>query len=328
MLNCTHARQKGQAMTEMLVASAFVLVPLFLIVPMLGKYIDMQHAAVSGARFVAWERTVKLAKSNRDKFQPSGFNKPATPFINRASLAHSMKSKLLSEAHQYNADDNKGRKLWRYHNGNSMLADIKVSDIDSRQKIHGPLSGVVDVFGQVLAGVTSVLTLGKTAFDVVKTNGVSNAKVEIAVNQAPLFTSLKREPDHRLLDIAALKFSARAQVYSLSWSAGGVDHLAKKVTPLAPTAIIADHIETVSDKLKSLIPFSLPPAVTAQNIVSVALLSPEIDDKQLVFGHMDMSVLPRDKYLQADRKSTQHQDDINKLLDSKLCNKQGYCRND
>lgn len=33
-------KQRGQSMTEMLVACAFVVVPLFLIVPTVGKYID------------------------------------------------------------------------------------------------------------------------------------------------------------------------------------------------------------------------------------------------------------------------------------------------
>jgi len=319
--------QRGQAMTEMLVASAFVLVPLFLIVPMLGKYIDMQHAAVSGARFVAWERTVKLASDDRDDFQPSDFNKTGTPYIKAPNLIDSMKNKILSESDQYNAVNKEGRELWKYHDGSQILAQINVSGIDTNQTVHGPLSGVLGIFGDILGALTSVLTLGNTTFDVINTNGMSNATVEMTANKAPIFNSLKTEPESELITASTISFKARAQVYTLSWSAGGTDHLKDKVTPLAPTAILSDHIEAATAALESLLPFPLG-NVTAQNIISVALLSPEIDDDELKFGHMDMSVLPRDKYLEDDRKTNKYDDDINNLLGSDLCNDKEYCRNE
>ncbi len=45
-------------MTEFLIAAAFVLLPLFIFVPMLGKYIDFKHKAIQSARYQAWEYTV------------------------------------------------------------------------------------------------------------------------------------------------------------------------------------------------------------------------------------------------------------------------------
>ena len=50
--------QAGQAMTEMIIASSFVLIPLFLLIPWLGKYIDLTHSTVQAARYEAWEYTV------------------------------------------------------------------------------------------------------------------------------------------------------------------------------------------------------------------------------------------------------------------------------
>lgn len=44
-------------MTEFL-AACLVLIPVFLAIPLLGKYMDIDHAAVQGARYLAWERTV------------------------------------------------------------------------------------------------------------------------------------------------------------------------------------------------------------------------------------------------------------------------------
>jgi hypothetical protein len=49
--------QSGQALTEFVVM-CLVLVPLFVLLPMLGKYIDINHATIKASRYVAWERAV------------------------------------------------------------------------------------------------------------------------------------------------------------------------------------------------------------------------------------------------------------------------------
>ena len=73
-------KQQGQALSEFVVASAFVLVPLFLIVPALGKYADMKYSAIQAARYQAWEYTANYIDVGD---QPTGFNamaKSAKPF--------------------------------------------------------------------------------------------------------------------------------------------------------------------------------------------------------------------------------------------------------
>lgn len=57
-INSNTYYQKGQAITEFNVTAAFLLVPLFIMIPLLGKYIDMKHSSVQAARYMAWERTV------------------------------------------------------------------------------------------------------------------------------------------------------------------------------------------------------------------------------------------------------------------------------
>src|SRR5262249_22335117 len=58
------ARNAGQAMVEFLIAATTVLIPLFLIVPLLGKYMDMKATAIQAARYAAWERTVWFGSTN------------------------------------------------------------------------------------------------------------------------------------------------------------------------------------------------------------------------------------------------------------------------
>ena len=50
-------RQAGQATTEFVVL-CLALVPIALIVPLLGKYIDLMHATEAASRYVAFEGTV------------------------------------------------------------------------------------------------------------------------------------------------------------------------------------------------------------------------------------------------------------------------------
>lgn len=45
-------------MTEFVISAAFVLLPLFVFIPLLGKYIDFKHSALQAARYQAWEYTV------------------------------------------------------------------------------------------------------------------------------------------------------------------------------------------------------------------------------------------------------------------------------
>lgn len=51
------ASQQGQALAEVVVLAA-VLVPLFLLVPIVAKYIHLRHAAEQAARAAAWQATV------------------------------------------------------------------------------------------------------------------------------------------------------------------------------------------------------------------------------------------------------------------------------
>ncbi len=56
----------GQALVETLIAALFVLVPIFLLYPLLGKYIDLKAQTLQSARYAAFERTAFSASGQRD----------------------------------------------------------------------------------------------------------------------------------------------------------------------------------------------------------------------------------------------------------------------
>lgn len=59
----TRRSQRGQATTEFAVL-ALVLVPLFIAVPLIGKYIDMMQAAEQASRYVAFEAAARNSSSS------------------------------------------------------------------------------------------------------------------------------------------------------------------------------------------------------------------------------------------------------------------------
>lgn len=60
---CGPTPQKGQALTEFLVASV-VVVPLFLLIPMIGKYQDMAHSTLMASRYVAFDAITRNDRVN------------------------------------------------------------------------------------------------------------------------------------------------------------------------------------------------------------------------------------------------------------------------
>lgn len=110
--------QRGQAMVELLAVAAFVLVPLFFAMPMLGKYLDMRAAAVEAARYAAWERTVWFGGSDWTANRKGN-----------DELGKEMKVRLWSQTvGAYTNEDKKAsafrggaRKLWTSPSGDDVL---------------------------------------------------------------------------------------------------------------------------------------------------------------------------------------------------------------
>ncbi|WP_163098788.1 hypothetical protein GL267_012380 [Acidithiobacillus ferrianus] len=61
-----HSPQAGQSLVETTLLGIFVLVPLFLVTPLLGKYVDLQDSTLQATRNAAFERTVWSETGQRD----------------------------------------------------------------------------------------------------------------------------------------------------------------------------------------------------------------------------------------------------------------------
>ena len=95
-------------MTEFLISAAFVLMPLFVFIPMLGKYIDFKHAAIQAARYQAWEYTAWYADTGQRDILDNFNTGESSFFIPEKSLAvtqHESYVRTMSTVGRYEAVD-------------------------------------------------------------------------------------------------------------------------------------------------------------------------------------------------------------------------------
>ncbi len=168
------ARQRGQALTEFIVM-ALVLVPLFLLMPMLAKYQDIAHATEMASRYVAfeaitrndsmssWKPPAQLAGEVRRRF----FSNPDAPIKTDDTAGNFMANQNL---------------FWRDPKGDALIVDfdqdVKVSFGAGHSADHsGAFSAASD--GAPFNKLGTATTMG------LATPGIYGANVTVAVANVP-----------------------------------------------------------------------------------------------------------------------------------------------
>lgn len=131
-------RQDGQSLTEAAVLCA-VLVPLFLLIPIMGKYIHLRQATQQAARAAAWEATVAkdytipATARMRDLTVDRHFGKADAPIVSRASTG--------------NARDRVDNPLLNTFSNQTLVerGDIRVDRYDN-----DPSKGILDRLGSLM----------------------------------------------------------------------------------------------------------------------------------------------------------------------------------
>jgi hypothetical protein len=132
-LTCRARSQAGQATTEFVVL-CLALVPLVLIMPLVGKYIDMMHTAEGASRYVAFEGAVHHS---------------STAWKSDVALAEEVRGRFFSGSNAAvrsgdiaNDAEERHNPLWRDHAGRPLLHDFEsqVSVTSARVgfNFHGP----------------------------------------------------------------------------------------------------------------------------------------------------------------------------------------------
>jgi hypothetical protein len=275
----TMRHNRGQAMVELVIAAVFVLVPLFLAIPLLGKYLDMRAAAVQTARYAAWERTVWYGGSAASSLGWFGASKSWQANAKTDDqIRRELGVRLLSEtttADAFSSNDrsasdftNRSKMLWEDRTGKTMLASY--SDIGNsvgNAAAPGTLNVILDPIANFAA------TLGPF---VLETKGEYSATVTVNFKQF--------DTNHFLAQDSTAGFSETNVLVANGWSANGPSDTAKtsakqQVKGLVPTSIFTAEIGGVNimDYVLTVLSVFLPEA------------------SKLELGKIDPEVIPADR---------------------------------
>lgn len=257
-------------MTEFVVVALLFTLPVFLLIPLLGKYLDMKSAAIQGARYVAWERTVFFGGSAASVSWP-GVTK------NNAEMRNELRQRVFSEHAQISNDDKNAadwggnglKAVWHNRDGSALLPsyDSVTQKISNRDT-----PGIVNDLLNLVVTVTDAVGSFR-----LETQGLYAADVAVSTNTLPVNMSLDGDAT-KAFNPGALTFSDRNVVLANAWSANGAGHVKKQTQGLTPTGIFNDP--TVSSIWSAI-----------RDIASVA--APEI--RSLSLGKIEPDVVPPDR---------------------------------
>lgn len=268
--------QSGQALVEFTIAAATVLLPLFLIIPLLGKYFDIKASAIQAARYAAWERTVWFGST--DWTAGAKTDLQIQREVQQRFFSDTATAKLQStQGNMTGWGGTAGVKpLWRDRGGNPMLAnyDSDVTNASPRSQTPGtmdailtPVVNVVNVVDSIL-GSKFELDMKSLYTSTVNVRTVATLPIRNVMNNASTSSGTPA-------------FGMTNVLVANGWSANGPDNVKKQVEGLTPTSVSQrDPLQTILN--------------IAQYVFTV--IAPELMPDWLKFGgEIQPDVVPDDR---------------------------------
>ena len=289
--NKTIRSQRGQAATEFIIASVFLLVPLFLTIPILGKYIDIKHAAISQARFEAWEYTV--------------WNGP------NEYIKNDIKSSQSAGKRQYLDTRNRGMQyyfsdptvatygtpqghfqvnpLWVDHRGNSLFTSSNIiNGAIAEEKTPDGLKGVLDFVLEAISFVFKIfgdlleLVHVDAKFDALYTKGYFTSSVDVKLrsldNILPQYSLGAVTVNDK---VTPLEMHAKAAVLTNGWNAGSTENAIAESRGLVVTALLKPISDTINGVITGLNDL-------ASDVPGLEIKAPSLPD----FGYVKDGLIP------------------------------------
>ncbi len=326
--------QNGQAMVEFIISATFFLVPLFLAMSLVAKYIDIKQANIQAARYQAWEYTVWFAndtergidyssgKINNSGEVMGGYNAYDFPVKTTDTTRSESKRRFYTNPGNedtttpinYNdgltgwttADAN---PLWKDHKGNRLYSGADGSGIDLTSSSETPTIPVIgDVVNFLLKGIGLIFGIvgdlmgaigSDVGFNAITTEGYATSTEVMEVAIPPNYRYMTDSSTSRLITLegsgTTFDFQAKASVLSDAWNTGGTEHTYNQVGGMVPTTLLNELFNQI------------PGFTTIWNIASV--LAPELrlcnpgvpwpsgDKGSLWLGHIDIDSIHPDRLI-------------------------------
>ena len=327
-------RQYGQAMVEFLISATFFLVPLFLAMSLVAKYIDIKQANVQAARYQAWEYTVWFANDtergidyssgqiNNGGEVMSGFDAFDLPVKTTATTRSESKRRFYTNpgnedsttAINYNDGITgwtaaEANPLWTDHKGNRLYSGTDGSGVDLTSSSETPTLPIIgDVVNFLLKGIGLIFGVvgdlmsaigSDVGFNAITTEGYATSTEVMEVAIPPNYRYMVDASTSRLTNLessgTSFDFQAKASVLSDAWNTGGTEHTYNQVGGMVPTTLLNELFNQI------------PGFTTIWNIAS--LLAPELrlcnpgtpwpsgDKGSLWLGHIDIDAIHPDRLI-------------------------------
>lgn len=284
---------RGQAATEFVIAAVFILIPLFFIIPLLGKYIDIRHATVQQARYEAWEYTVWAGPKEKTKYghkeeQFVGAKKYddvreegrllffTDPFQKKYGTAQQMKGL---------------NPLWVDHRGETLFVPgSRQQGVSKESQSPDPTGGVANtiftafnwiykIFGRVL----TFFRVGAT-FDAVYNRGYYSTELQVKVRSPEQIVPLLQLDGVQTTEGKPLLFQGRAAVQSNFWNSGSAEMATKQSKGLVFSAILSP-VTNVVNNILNVLQKSLD---VISKVLPVKVKLPQLPD----FGYVHEDLVP------------------------------------
>jgi len=215
-------RQRGQALAEFTIAAAFVLIPLFLMIPLLGKFMDMKATTIQAARYAAWERTVWYG-SNSDWEANQRSDAQIQSDVQQRFFADSGSTPLQSnDPTQTGAVADK--PLWHDHTGASMLSTYSADQKTTQTP--GTMNVVLDDVNRIVNLIGSLLGT-KFRLDM---ESLYTSRVSLNAANTP---AIRLATGADTSGFTAPNFEMKQVLVANGWSANGPDFVKKQTEALA-----------------------------------------------------------------------------------------------
>lgn len=234
-------------MVELAIVAAAVLVPLFLLIPLLGKEIDIKHRTIQAARYQAWEYTVWYTGNAQ---LPDGFDDVSQPVKSTSVTEREARRRFFSTntlpieyGDRSGWDDADRNPLWQTHVGTSLYTggDGPDSYFTANDDTPDPtyiFSGILDALDTVfslMADIASFLNID-VGFTAINTEGYFHTRVDIPTQPVQGFQSAN--PLFPTTNVVA-----QAAVLGDGWNAGGRAHAEHQVGGIVPTKVLGEILE-------------------------------------------------------------------------------------